>query len=214
VNERLARGSRSGRRWPSKIHGSRRISALRSSPADWAGGRRPDVCPCTLATLTNGRWIDPLVRMATIAEDPADRRTTLNRRAGVRCLCPGKYGLFSCLLIEIVLTAFFLLIIVGVTAPHVSAGVAAPARRLARLPKLSTLDGINAPATPSGAKHSPLSPHSPGKDGNVGNVSTTTDGNEHHFGMRRRYDCRRQPATTVARGRDCRQLGPPLRRPI
>jgi aquaporin Z len=37
-------------------------------------------------------------------------------------LSPGKYGLFSCLLIEVILTAFFLLIIVGVTSPQAPPG--------------------------------------------------------------------------------------------
>jgi aquaporin Z len=39
-------------------------------------------------------------------------------------LSPGHYGLFACLLIEVVLTAFFLLIIMGSTAPGAPGGFA------------------------------------------------------------------------------------------
>jgi aquaporin Z len=58
-------------------------------------------------------------------------------------LSPGKYGLFSCLLIEVVLTAFFLLIIVGVTAPQAPAGFAPLAIGLA----LTLIHLISIPVT-------------------------------------------------------------------
>jgi hypothetical protein len=64
------------------------------------------------------------------------------------------------------------------------------------------LDGITVPASPSGAKHSPLSHIPRGKTGKWGMFQPPPTGMSINFGMRRRYDCRRQPATTVARGRD------------
>jgi aquaporin Z len=58
-------------------------------------------------------------------------------------LSPGKYGLFACLLTEVLLTGFFLLVILGATSPRAPAGFAPIAIGLA----LTLIHLISIPVT-------------------------------------------------------------------
>lgn len=111
----------------------------------WAGGRfaAKDIAPYVLAQV-GGALIAALV-LLTIASGKAGFELAPNALAvnGFGELSPGQYDLIAALLVEVLLTAFFLFIIMGATDGRVPAGFAPLAIGLA----LTLIHLISIPVT-------------------------------------------------------------------
>jgi aquaporin Z len=92
----------------------------------WAGGRfaAKDIAPYVLAQIA-GALVAALV-LLTIASGKAGFELTENSLAvnGYGALSPGQYDLIAALIVEVLLTAFFLFIIMGATDGRAPAGFA------------------------------------------------------------------------------------------
>ncbi len=111
----------------------------------WAGGRfaAKDIAPYVLAQV-GGALVAALV-LLTIASGKAGFELAPNALAvnGFGELSPGQYDLIAALLVEVLLTAFFLFIIMGATDGRVPAGFAPLAIGLA----LTLIHLISIPVT-------------------------------------------------------------------
>ncbi len=111
----------------------------------WAGGRfaAKDIAPYVIAQLIGAALA--ALALYTIASGKAGFELTQNGLAvnGFGALSPGGYGMTAALLIEVLLTAFFLFIIMGATDGRAPAGFAPLAIGLA----LALIHLISIPVT-------------------------------------------------------------------